>query len=128
MDQVHTSGPWTRFIEGVHGPLVHVLSLPQQDALHQLQVILRSDCVIGHYNQAAEMELKVAASPVGLGAILLQQSSDNINVHPVAYASRTSTDVERRYSQTEKETLAVVWACKQILQQVQCHLSGSEWL
>ena len=28
MDPVHTSGPWTRSKEGVHGPLVHVLSSP----------------------------------------------------------------------------------------------------
>ena len=26
MDPVHESGPWTRSKEGVHGPLVHVLS------------------------------------------------------------------------------------------------------
>ena len=28
MDLVHESGPWTRSKEGVHGPLVHVLSSP----------------------------------------------------------------------------------------------------
>ena len=82
----------------------------QQDAFDRLQVLLTSDCVVAHYNQAAETELKVDASPVGLGPILLQRSGDN--VRPVAYASRTLTDVERRYSQTEREALAVVWACE----------------
>ena len=28
MDPVHESGPWTQSKEGVHGPLVHVLSSP----------------------------------------------------------------------------------------------------
>ena len=31
MDPVHESGPWTRSKEGVHGPLVHVLSSPDND-------------------------------------------------------------------------------------------------
>ena len=32
MDPVHESGPWTRSKEGVHGPLVHILSSPGRKA------------------------------------------------------------------------------------------------
>lgn len=81
-----------------------------QDAFDRLRAALTSDCVVAHYDQSADTKLKVDASPVGLGVILLQRS--NCTVCPVAYACPTLTDVKRRYSQTEKEALAVVWACE----------------
>jgi hypothetical protein len=83
---------------------------PQQLAFNELKNSLTSDCVMAHYNPEAETELRVDASPVGLGAILMQ--SDGQETRPVAYASRILTDVERRYSQTEREALAVVWGCE----------------
>ena len=49
----------------------------------------------------------VDASPVGLGAILEQKHKGNFR--PVAYANRTLNAVERRYSQIEREALAVTW-------------------
>lgn len=48
------------------------------------------------------------ASPVGLGAVLIQ--SDNNGPRIVAYGNKSLTDVEKRYFQTEKEALALVWA------------------
>ena len=55
-------------------------------------------------------ELIVDASPVGLGAVLAQHDKHG-NSKVVAYASRTLTDVESRYSQTEREALVVTWGC-----------------
>ncbi|CAB4036363.1 Retrovirus-related Pol poly [Paramuricea clavata] len=45
----------------------------------------------------------VDASLVGLAALLVQTGK------VISYASRASSDVESRYSQTEREMLAVVW-------------------
>ena len=43
-------------------------------------------------------------------AVLVQLEGDSWRV--IAYASCNMTDVERRYSQTEKEALALVWVCE----------------
>lgn len=47
------------------------------------------------------------ASPVGLEAVLVQQHRDVKRA--VCFASLSLNDVERRYSQEEKEALVVVW-------------------
>ena len=52
------------------------------------------------------------ASPVGLGAMLCQRKNEHFNPKIEAYASRALTDIERRYSQTEREVLAIVWSCE----------------
>ena len=64
-----------------------------------------------YFDPAAYTQVIVDASPVGLGAILVQKHGDGC-FKPVIYANRSLTDVERRYSQTKKEVLAVVWACE----------------
>lgn len=53
------------------------------------------------------------ASPVWLGVILEQQQDDG-SCRLVYYTSCKLNDVERRYSQFEKEALAVLWACQKL--------------
>ena len=81
-----------------------------QNAFESLQRTLTSDSVMAHFDPSAPTQLRVDASPFGLGAILTQTHGDE--TRPIAYASRTLTAVERRYSQTEREAIAVVWGCE----------------
>lgn len=52
--------------------------------------------------------LTVDASQSSIGAVLSQDS------HPVIYVSRKLSGAESRYSNIEREALAVVWACKRL--------------
>ena len=75
----------------------------QQDAFAALKQALTGAKVMVYFDPAKRTEVIVDASPVGLGAILCQDG------HPVSYAGRSLTDTEQRYSQTDKEMLAVVF-------------------
>ena len=59
-----------------------------------------------YFNPSLHTQVIVDASPVGLGAILVQEGKI------ISYASRALSGVEKRYSQTEKEALAIVWGCE----------------
>lgn len=54
-------------------------------------------------------------SSYGLGAVLLQK----IGEWPIAYASRSMTETERRYVQIEKEALASTWTCDKVSNYIQ---------
>lgn len=69
---------------------------------------------MAYFDQSKETELITDASPLGLSAILFQKTPGTSDRKVVAYASRSLSDVETRYSQTEKEALAIVWAVKRL--------------
>lgn len=49
------------------------------------------------------------ACHVGVSAILSQKTKETNEEKVLAYASRDFIDVEKRYCQTEKEALAIIW-------------------
>ena len=59
-----------------------------------------------YFDPKQKTEIVVDASPVGLGGILMQEGK------VISYASPTLSEVEARYSQTEREMLAVAWAAE----------------
>ena len=82
----------------------------QQTAFQELKQMITQAETLAYYQVGCRTRIVADASPVGLGAVLTQLQGDVWRV--IAYASRSLTDVERRYSQTEKEALALVWACE----------------
>ena len=82
----------------------------QQEAFDELKQRLCSAETLAYFDVKRQTRIVADASPCGLGAILVQKHDDLWRV--VSYASRSLTDVERKYSQTEREALALVWACE----------------
>jgi len=80
----------------------------QQKAFHELNSRLSSAEMLGYFDKDAPTQAIVNASPVGQDAVLTQIHRDGPRA--ICYASLTLTETEKRYSQTEKEALALVWA------------------
>ena len=85
-----------------------------QSAFDALKTMLLMSPVLSFPDFSRGFILETDASVKGLGAVLSQKGEDG-KIHPVAYASRALSPQEQRYSVTELETLAVVWAVKHYL-------------
>lgn len=83
----------------------------QQSAFESLkQSVAQMKAAI--FDPSAEIMLMTDASPVGLGAVLLQRKSAGKQPEIVAFASHSLTPAERNYSQIEREALGLVWGCE----------------
>lgn len=69
---------------------------------------LKSIQKLGYFNHVDETELYVDASPIGLGAVLVQYNSEG-DPRIIACASKSLTPAEKKYPHTQKEALAIVW-------------------
>ena len=93
-----------------------------QAALDRIKKELSSPRIISFYdpNPATPTILQCDASQIGLGAWLRQDSNGSEQI--VAMASRALTDTEKRYSNIERECLAVVFG----LEKFEYYLLGRE--
>lgn len=77
-----------------------------EKAFLRVKQLLQTKPVLQFFDRNQPVLLSVDASSFGLGGVLLQSNK------PVAYTSATLLDAQTRYSQIEKELLAVVHACE----------------
>lgn len=80
-----------------------------QIAFESIKTAIASVGFLGFFDPRDTSFLIVDASPTGLGAVLLQEN-DREGKRIIAFASKALTDLERKYFQTEREALALVWA------------------
>ena len=122
------SGDYRKFIKNFSSIARPLTKLTQKDtifnwtlncekAFYDLKNTLISAPVLRLPNFKEQFILTTDASNQGLGAVLSQ------NGHPCLFISRTLNKAEERYSASEKELLAIVWAMKRLRQ----YLVGNEF-
>lgn len=90
----------------------------QVNSFRELKIRLTTAPALSCPDFTAPFFLQTDASSVGLGAVLTQTINDEEKV--IAYASRTMTETETRYTVTEQECLAVIWSIRKF----RCYLEG----
>uniref|UniRef100_A0ABD2WK28 RNA-directed DNA polymerase n=1 Tax=Trichogramma kaykai TaxID=54128 RepID=A0ABD2WK28_9HYME len=88
--------------------VVFVWGAEQEQAFETLKRCLSEAPVLVRPDFAKEFSIQTDASDYAVGAVLTQEYEDG--EHPVYYVSRVLSRAEQRYTTTEKECLAVIWA------------------
>lgn len=82
---------------------------PQQFAFERIKRLLLQAPTLAHFDYKNKIIIQADASSYGLGSALLQEDKTGKR-EVVAYAYRTLSPAEQRYSQIEKEALALAYA------------------
>jgi len=84
--------------------------VPEESAFQNLKYAIVQAPVLGFFRSDVETLVIADASPVGLGGILAQIHDGKPRA--IRYASHALSEVEQRYSQTEKEAYSLVYICE----------------
>ena len=82
-------------------------STEQDKAYKDAKHLLTTSEVLTHFDGSKPLCIACDASPYGVGAVLSHVDGDK--EQPIAYASRSLSAAERKYSQLDKEALAIVF-------------------
>ena len=107
-------GPFIPNLSSITAPLREILKKKNtfewnenyQRAFDEVKQAISEEITLNYFDSTKEVVLQVDASTNGLGAALIQEGK------PVAFASKSLTDVETRYANIEREMLAVVYGCE----------------
>ena len=80
----------------------------QQNAFEAIKGVITTLLVLAYFDKTKKHTIQCDASKKGLGAVLLQESK------PVMYMSRALIETEQRYSNIERELLAIVFALERL--------------
>ena len=83
-----------------------IFGAKEQKAFEELKSLVTSAKALAYFRGECKTSKIADAEPYRLGAVLLQSQEGEWR------ALRNLAEVERRYAQTEKEPLALVWACQ----------------
>ncbi|XP_040069467.1 uncharacterized protein LOC120842422 [Ixodes scapularis] len=81
-----------------------------EESFGKAKNLLASCSAVSMFDRSLPVQVTTDASAYGLGAVL-QQVIDG-ETRTIAFASRTLTPQERKYSTGEREALACLWACE----------------
>jgi RNase H-like domain found in reverse transcriptase/Integrase zinc binding domain/Integrase core domain len=85
------------------------------NAFKEIKNILTSAPILIHFNQNYKIKLACDASSYGIGGVISHILPNN-EERPIAYTSRTLNLAEQKYSQIDKEALAIVFCIKKFHQ------------
>ena len=77
----------------------------QERSFQKLKQLVAQATTLAYFREDCNTRIIADAGPQGLGAVLSQLQDGEWRA--ISYASRNFTEVERRYSQTEKDALAL---------------------
>ena len=86
-----------------------VLQQPQIEAINKLKTLVTSSPILKFYDPNLPIRIRTDSSLDGVGAVLEQLHGNKF--FPVAYASRSCINAEKRYASIEREAMSVLFGC-----------------
>lgn len=113
------SAPLTDLLKGKSRKATVTWSNECETAFQELKKRLSENPVLYSPNLSKPFIIQCDASNLGIDVVLPQKTEDD-EEHPILFLSKKFSDTEKKYSTTEKECAAFVFA----VQKLRCYLDG----